>query len=114
VTPEEVFDYIRSHLALLWTNHARAITPERVASQIERRFSPNDPCANALHYISPPAEYTLVSRIEIGAASVIAQLRASNDWGAVAAEQFLGAAPVTEMGKLEHAFFAQQRTASHG
>jgi predicted unusual protein kinase regulating ubiquinone biosynthesis (AarF/ABC1/UbiB family) len=113
VTPEEVFDYIRSHLGLLWADQPCTITPERVAAQIERRFSSGDPSANAFRYISPPPEYTLMSRIEIGAASVIAQLRASNHWGALAAEQFEGAAPLTEMGKREHAFFDKPRAGSH-
>ena len=109
VTPEEVFAYFREDWAMLWAERPFTITPEYAARWMQRRFSPRGPSAHAFRYITAPPEITLMSRIEIGAASVIAQLRASVHWGSIAAEQFEGAAPLTEMGKLQHAFFARQR-----
>jgi hypothetical protein len=49
----------------------------------------------------------------MGEASVIAELRASNYWGSIAAEFFEDAAPFTAMGKLDHAFFAERQTVSN-
>ena len=49
-----------------------------------------------------------MSRIEVGVASVIAQLRAGAHWGAIAAEGLENAAPLTEMGKRERAFFEER------
>jgi hypothetical protein len=52
-----------------------------------------------------------MSRIEMAAASLIAELGATNYWGSIAAEFFEGAAPFTAMGKLDHAFFADRQAA---
>jgi hypothetical protein len=49
-------------------------------------------------------------RIEMALASVMAQLHATNDWTAILAE-YQGDAPITSMGKLDHAFFAERQAA---
>ncbi len=54
-----------------------------------------------------------MGRIELSAASLIGELHATNYWGSMAAEFFEGSAPLTALGKLDHAFFAEaQPTAS--
>ena len=55
----------------------------------------------------------MTSRIEMGAMSVIAELRATNYWGSMVAELVEGAAPFTTMGKLDHAFFADHQAAGN-
>jgi predicted unusual protein kinase regulating ubiquinone biosynthesis (AarF/ABC1/UbiB family) len=112
VTPEEVFDYWRRDNEVTWAEQCFVITPDSVARGIERRYSPSGPSANALRYISMPVEYTFLARAELGMTSVIAQLRAANDWRSLAAEYCVDAAPVTAMGELDHAFFADRRAAS--
>jgi hypothetical protein len=54
-----------------------------------------------------------LGRIEIGEASLRAGLRASNHWSSIAAEFFEDAAPITPMGKLDHAFFGERLAASN-
>jgi predicted unusual protein kinase regulating ubiquinone biosynthesis (AarF/ABC1/UbiB family) len=105
VTPEEVFDYWWEDFAMLWAKQRFVVTPEYVARRLERRYSPAGPSANAFRHITASPEYTVMSRIDIGVASVIAQLRAGNRWGAIAAEHLENAQPLTEMGKRERAFF---------
>jgi predicted unusual protein kinase regulating ubiquinone biosynthesis (AarF/ABC1/UbiB family) len=105
VTPEEVFAYWSEGFAMLWATQRFVVTPEYVAKRIRRRCSPTGPSANVFRYISAPPEYTIMSRVEIGSASVVAQLRAGNHWGFIAAEHLENAAPITEMGKRERAFF---------
>ncbi len=112
VTPEEVFAYWREDFAMLWSERRFVVTPEYVARRIERRCSPNGPSANALRHSTVSPDYTVMSRIEIGSASVIAQLRAGNHWGAIAAEDLEKAAPFTEMGKRARAFFEKRQVAS--
>ena len=112
VTPEEVFAYWREDNALVWAQHFVA-TADSVGKGIERRFSPTGPSANVLRHCTMPPEYTLLVRAEIGVASVIAGLRAGNNWGSFAAEYCEDAAPLTEMGKREHAFFADREAASN-
>ena len=66
------------------------------------------PSANALRHCTMPADYALLARAEIGAMSVIAQLRAGNDWRSFAAEYREDAAPLTAMGRSERSFLEQR------
>jgi len=113
VTPEEVFAFWHEDFAMLWAEQRFVVTPEYAAKRIERRLSPNGPSANAFRHITASPEYTVMSRIEVGVASVIAQLRAGAHWGAITAEHLENAAPLTAMGKREHAFFQERQVASH-
>ncbi len=113
VTPEEVFAYWREDNALVWAQQHFVATADQVGRGIERRFSPTGPSANVLRHCTMPPEYALLARAEIGVASVIAQLRAGNKWGSFAAEYCEDAAPLTTMGKLDHAFFADRQAASN-
>jgi predicted unusual protein kinase regulating ubiquinone biosynthesis (AarF/ABC1/UbiB family) len=105
VSAEEVFAYWREDNPLVWASQHFVATPENVGRGIERRFSPTGPSANALRHCTMPADYALLARAEIGAMSVIAQLRAGNDWRSFAVEYCKDAEPTTALGKLEHAFF---------
>jgi predicted unusual protein kinase regulating ubiquinone biosynthesis (AarF/ABC1/UbiB family) len=113
VSPEEVFAYWRGDWPMLWSEQRFTVTPEHVARRIERRCSPSGPSANALRHITMSPDYTVMSRIEIGVASVIAELRAANNWGDIAAEALENAPPRTEMGKRARTFFEQRHMASH-
>jgi predicted unusual protein kinase regulating ubiquinone biosynthesis (AarF/ABC1/UbiB family) len=113
VSPEEVFAYWREDWAMLWAQQRFTITPEYVARRIERRCSPIGPSANAFRHITASPEYTVMSRIEVGVESVIAQLHASVNWGAIAAEGLENAPPLTEMGKRAKAFFEERRVAGY-
>jgi predicted unusual protein kinase regulating ubiquinone biosynthesis (AarF/ABC1/UbiB family) len=112
VTPEEIFTFWRDPWELWWADQPFTITPEYVAKWIERRFSPTGPSANAFRYTTAPPEYTMMSRIEVGEASLVAELHATNDWKTIVSEFFEGPPPVTAMGKLDHAFFDDRQAAS--
>jgi predicted unusual protein kinase regulating ubiquinone biosynthesis (AarF/ABC1/UbiB family) len=109
VTPEEVFAYWHEPWRMWWAEQPFTVTPEYVAEWIERKFSPSGPSANAFRHITASPEYTIIGRIEMAAASVMAALRASNYWGSIASEYFEYAPPLTEMGKLDHAYFAERQ-----
>lgn len=111
VTPEEVFAFWREDNVLVWAQGRFVATPGNVAKAMQRRFSPTGPSANALRYCTMPPEYMLLAKAEIALASVIAWLRPGNDWIALLIEHG-GGPPLTEMGKREHAFFAQRQSAA--
>ena len=113
VTPEEAFAYLRGDWEMFWAEQRFILTPEYVARWIERRFSPTGPSANAFRHFKLAPEYTFAGRMELGVVAVIAQLYAGNRWGLMAAERLEGAAPLTEMGKREHEFFAERQVASN-
>jgi predicted unusual protein kinase regulating ubiquinone biosynthesis (AarF/ABC1/UbiB family) len=108
VTPEEVFAYWREPWEFSWAEQPFTITPEYVAKWLERKFSPTGPSANAFRHITASPEFSLVGRIELGEASLAAELRATNHWDTIVAEYCEGRAPFTAMGKLDHAFFADR------
>ena len=94
---------------MLWAEQRFAVTPEYVGEEDRAQVLAERPLGQCFSATSRmPPEYTFMSRIEMGAASVIAQLRAGNHWGAIAAEHLENAAPLTEMGKREHAFFEER------
>jgi hypothetical protein len=111
VTPQEIFTFWREPWELWWAEQPFTITPEYVGRWIERRFSPTGPSANAFRYTTVPPEYTMMGRIEVGAASLLAELHATNHWKTIVSEFFEGRPPFTAMGKLDHAFFAERQAA---
>ena len=54
-----------------------------------------------------------MSRIGMGMASLIAALHASSYWLSIEDEYAEAIAPLTAMGKLDHAFFAERERASN-
>jgi predicted unusual protein kinase regulating ubiquinone biosynthesis (AarF/ABC1/UbiB family) len=113
VTPEELFAYNREDNAMLWAQEPFVLTPAYVAKGIERRFSPSGPSGNALRHSTMPPEFTFMIRMEMGLASMIAQLHPCTHWGSIAAERLENAAPLTAMGKREYAFFQGRQAAGH-
>jgi predicted unusual protein kinase regulating ubiquinone biosynthesis (AarF/ABC1/UbiB family) len=111
VTPEEVFAYWREPWEMWWAEQPFTVTPEHAARWMERRFSPMGPSANAFRHIVASPEHTIMTRVEVGQAHLIAELRATNHWGSMAAEFFEDAEPLTAMGKLERAFFLERSPA---
>lgn len=103
LTAEEVLAYWRDPVEMYWGEQPFTITPEYVVKLIELRYSPTGPSANAFRHLSSPVAYTIMSRLDIGVISLIAELRGTNDWEAMAAEYFEGADPVTPMGKADRA-----------
>jgi predicted unusual protein kinase regulating ubiquinone biosynthesis (AarF/ABC1/UbiB family) len=113
VTPEEVYAFWHESWELFWAEQPFTVTPECAARWIEHKYSPTGPSANAFRYFTVSPEYTTMGRIEISSASLIAELRATNYWGSMAAEFFEDAAPQTALGKLDHKFFGDVQTTSN-
>jgi predicted unusual protein kinase regulating ubiquinone biosynthesis (AarF/ABC1/UbiB family) len=110
VTPEEVFAWWHEPFRYLWDQQPFTITPEYAAGWIEHRFSPTGRSANALAHLTMQPDCLAWTRIELALSSVLAELHATNDWAAIAAD-YGGEAPTTAMGKLDHAFFADAQVA---
>ncbi|MGH2912888.1 MAG: ABC1 kinase family protein, partial [Solirubrobacteraceae bacterium] len=113
VTPEEIYTFWRDSWELYWAEQPFTVTPECAARWIEYKYSPTGRSANAFRHFTASPEYTTMGRIELGAASLIGELHATNYWGSMAAEFFEGATPLTPMGKLDHAFFGDRKAAAN-
>ena len=112
VTPEEVYEFWRGSWEMWWAEQPFTVTPESAARWTEHKYSPTGPSANSFRYFTASPEYTTMGRIEVSAASLMGELRATNYWGSMAAEFFEGSAPVTALGRLDHAFFAERQPAA--
>jgi predicted unusual protein kinase regulating ubiquinone biosynthesis (AarF/ABC1/UbiB family) len=110
VSPEEVFAWWHEPFRSLWAEQPFTFTPEHAARWIEHRYSPTGPSANALRYLIMLNDCVAWTRIEVALVSVLAELHATNDWAAILAE-YQGDAPITSMGRLDHAFFAERQAA---
>ena len=86
VTPEEVFAWWHEPYRYLWDEQPFTITTEYAASWIEHRFSPTGRSANVLRYLTMQPDCLAWTRIEVALSSVLAGLRATNDWAAILAE----------------------------
>jgi len=104
LTRQEVFDYWRAPLEMYWGEQPFTITPEYVARLITSRYSPTGTSANAFQHMSTPPTYAIMSRLDVGVWSLIAELRATIPWATLGAEYFERAEPVTDVGKAERAY----------
>ena len=111
VTAQEVYDFWREPWELFWGEQPFTVTPEHAARWIECKYSPTGRSANAFRYFTPSPAYAGMGRVELSAASLVAQLGATNHWGSMAAEYFEDAAPQTPLGKLDREFFGGGREA---
>lgn len=111
VTAEEVYEFWRGPWELFWAEQPFTVTPECAARWIGCKYSPTGRLANAFRYFTPSPEYAGMGRIELSAASLIAELHATNYWGSMAAEFFEDAPPRTALGKLDHEFFDDRQGA---
>jgi predicted unusual protein kinase regulating ubiquinone biosynthesis (AarF/ABC1/UbiB family) len=113
VTAEEVYEFWRGPWELFWAEQPFTVTPECAARWIGRKYSPVGRSANAFRYFTPSPEYAVMGRLELSTSSLIAELRATNHWRSMADEFFEDKAPLTALGKLEHAFFGGRQTTSN-
>jgi predicted unusual protein kinase regulating ubiquinone biosynthesis (AarF/ABC1/UbiB family) len=105
ISPEEIYAFWREPWEMWWAEQPFTVTPERAAKWTEHKYSPTGPSTNAFRHFTASPEYTAMGRIELATASLIGELHATNYWGSMAAEFFEGSAPLTTLGKLDHAFF---------
>jgi len=106
VEPVDAFTYFRGLTEMYWASQPFTVTPECAARWYENAVAPtSSAAANALRHSSPSPEYTVMIRVQLGVASLIAQLHAGNHWQSIATEYFDRTPPLTEMGRRERAFF---------
>lgn len=110
LTPADVYAHWREPMEMYWGEQPFTITPEYVARLIALRYSASGPSANAFRHVIAPAAYTIMSRIDMGVMSLLAELRATNHWQTIGDEYFEDAEPVTEMGIADRAHREQRDT----
>jgi len=105
-SPQEVLDWWGPGLEMITGPQPYRLSPEHVARVIEREFSPVGDSGRVVRKMSLPKDWVFMSRIDMGLMSVLAELGATGDWHAIQQELDEGAAPRSEMGRADAAFWA--------
>ena len=75
---------------------------------MEVGYPPRSPWFAQMRRLSLPAPTLLLRRMELHVLSVLADLRAGGDWGALAAEHHAAGPPSTDLGREDAGFFARR------
>jgi predicted unusual protein kinase regulating ubiquinone biosynthesis (AarF/ABC1/UbiB family) len=86
----------------------RRLSPAYVADLLERGGSPKSDFFEQMRQETIPPQALLIRRMEGLVFSTLGELRAGADWNALASEIWSGAAPATELGELDAAFWASR------
>jgi predicted unusual protein kinase regulating ubiquinone biosynthesis (AarF/ABC1/UbiB family) len=111
-SPQELFDWAAASFELLLAEQPYTVTPERVADALAKEYSPLGPSGRALRAMTIPAHVTFLSRIDTGIMAVLGELRATGQWLSIQREYDENAAPITELGIADEAFWDKGAAAS--
>ena len=89
----------------------REITSEYVMGVISAMSDPRSDFYALMRRENVPANELMGRRMEVGVLAVLGQLRAKRNWHRIAREWWFGDPPETELGRLEHDFWARRRAA---
>jgi predicted unusual protein kinase regulating ubiquinone biosynthesis (AarF/ABC1/UbiB family) len=103
--PETLLEHLATAGEWLLAPGFRRLEPDDVARIVEVGYPPRSPWFALMRgeRIAPPT--LLLRRMEVQVLSVLAELRAGADWGAIAAEHHAGEPAGTALGREDRAFF---------
>jgi predicted unusual protein kinase regulating ubiquinone biosynthesis (AarF/ABC1/UbiB family) len=110
--PQRVLDQLRLAGEWYFTEGFRRLDPEYVRVAIESGSSPRSPFFDQMRRQTLPPEALLLRRIEGLLFSVLGELRAGGNWGALALEYVAAAEPTTELGRVEAAWLGRAAVAA--
>jgi ABC1 atypical kinase-like domain len=90
----------------------RRIDPAYVSHVLAVGYPPRSPLFPVMRRMAVPPPTLLLRRTEVQLLTLLGQLRAGADWGAIAAEHHSGDSPSTALGRAEHAFWEGRRPGS--
>jgi hypothetical protein len=103
--PDSVLDQLASAGEWYFTTGFRRLDPEYVRHAMEVSGSPRSPYFDQMRRQTLPPQALLLRRMEGLLFSVLGELRAGGDWGAMAREYFADAAASTPVGAEDAAFW---------
>jgi predicted unusual protein kinase regulating ubiquinone biosynthesis (AarF/ABC1/UbiB family) len=108
IDEERIYEWFRLYTRpVLPEQQPFEFTPEYASEVIRASSDPRSRFGDALRRLNMPPDYLLLNRIQWGLYSVLARLRARNDWGAIR-DEYLDddAPPATALGELDTAWWA--------
>jgi predicted unusual protein kinase regulating ubiquinone biosynthesis (AarF/ABC1/UbiB family) len=107
-TPERLLGQLASAGEWYFTLGFRRLDPEYVRTSMELSGSPASPYFQEMRRQTIPPQALLLRRMEGLLFSVLGELRAGADWGALALEYIAQAPPSTELGRIEADWLARR------
>ena len=108
VEPDALLGHLAAAGAWLLAPGFRRLGPDDVDAVVALGYPPRSPWFAQMRRLSLPAPTLLLRRMELQVLSVLGDLRAGADWGALTAEHHAGARPSTALGREDGTFFARR------
>jgi hypothetical protein len=105
VDPDALLAYVGDVIWWYTTDEVIALTPEVATAVLIEGSDPRSSHFEAMRHQDMRPEHLFGRRMEMLTLAVLSQLRATNNWRAVADEWIYDAEPRTELGVLEAGFF---------
>ncbi len=104
--PDRVLEHFRAATAWYTVDEVVSLTPELATQVMIDMSDPRSEYFGQLRHESAPPDHIFGRRMEVLTLAVISQLRAHGNFHRIAREWFYGDEPVTELGRQEAAFYA--------
>jgi predicted unusual protein kinase regulating ubiquinone biosynthesis (AarF/ABC1/UbiB family) len=104
--PEEVLEQFLDATWWYVEDEEVALEPEIATRVMIEMSDPRSSHFGQMRHETLPADHLFGRRVEMLTLAVLSQLRARNNWHRIAREWMYGDEPVTELGRLEAAFFS--------
>lgn len=109
--PRHVFEYVGNPYVPYLTEEF-TFTREFVAEALGRMIDVAGPHADVLHSLNMPASFVILDRVVWGVSALEGKLEARNRWRGILQEYRHGGEPVTELGRIEADWRAQEGIAA--
>jgi predicted unusual protein kinase regulating ubiquinone biosynthesis (AarF/ABC1/UbiB family) len=106
--PDRILGQMQAAGEWYFTPGFRRLTPEYVRQSMEQSGSPASEYFQEMRRQTIPPQALLLRRMESLLFSVLGELRAGADWGALALEYLADAEPSTELGRAEAAWLSER------
>jgi predicted unusual protein kinase regulating ubiquinone biosynthesis (AarF/ABC1/UbiB family) len=107
VDPQELLSFLKDTIGWYTTDEVVALTPELATEVLIQSSDPRSTHFRHMRHQDMPADHLFGRRMEMMTLAVLSQLRASVNWCRIAREWIYGDPPVTELGREEAEFYAQ-------
>jgi predicted unusual protein kinase regulating ubiquinone biosynthesis (AarF/ABC1/UbiB family) len=108
VDPDPLLEHLATAGGWLLAPGLRRLGPADVDRTVELGYPPRSPWFAQMRRLNVPAPTLLLRRMELQVLSVLGDLEAAANWGALAAEHHAAAPASTDLGREDHDFFARR------
>jgi predicted unusual protein kinase regulating ubiquinone biosynthesis (AarF/ABC1/UbiB family) len=106
--PEALLEYLAAAGEWMLARGSRRLDRDDVGRTLQLGYPPRSPWFALMRRLRLPPPTLLLRRMEVQVLSVLGELGAGADWGAIAAEHYAAEPASTELGREDRAFFERR------